>query len=68
MNHVKKTYVVYDNKTDLPVIVDGVAEECAAVMGVSVGTFYACASKGYKHNRWTVVRSGVRRPGDGSEL
>ena len=36
---MSKLYTVYDNKTDLPIIVDGTAKECAAAMGVKLATF-----------------------------
>ena len=41
-------YTVYNNKTDLPVIVDGEARECAAAMGVSLSTFYCAVCRARK--------------------
>lgn len=34
-------YSVYDTKTTLPVIIDGTAEACAKVMGITLGSFYS---------------------------
>lgn len=54
-------YTVYDNRTDLPVIVSGSASECASAMGVVKGTFYSYLTPSGKarRNRWTVVKSGL---------
>ena len=50
-------YTVYDNKTDLPVIVYGTAEECARAMGVNVKTFYHLVrGRKVNGNRWFVMK------------
>lgn len=63
----REKYTVYNNYTDELVIIDGVAEECAAAMRITVGSFY-CAitrmrnSKKYakyrKDEKWTILRKG----------
>ena len=30
----KRLYTVYDNRTDMPIIIDGTAKECAKAMGI----------------------------------
>ena len=56
-------FTVYDNKTDMPIIVCGTALQCANVMGIAVNTFYNFATdndsdlkKKRYGNRWTVIR------------
>ena len=39
------TYTVYDRRTDMPVIISGTAMECAAVMGITLGSFRTIYSK-----------------------
>jgi hypothetical protein len=39
-NTPEKLYTVYDNKTDMPVIIDGTAKECAKAMGMAFSSFY----------------------------
>ena len=39
------TYTVYDRRTDMPVIIGGTARECAAAMGISLGSFYTIYTK-----------------------
>ena len=55
-NRAHTLYIVYDNKTDLPIIVDGTAEQCARVMGIKVQSFYyalmRCERKECK--RWSI--------------
>lgn len=63
----REKYTVYNNYTDELVIVDGVAEECAAAMRITVGSFY-CAVARTKHpekyakyrkdGKWTILRKG----------
>ena len=50
-------YTVYDNRTDLPVIVDGEARECAKAMGISFSSFYSAVSnaRSGKVKRWTII-------------
>lgn len=54
----RQRYTVYDNRTDLPVIVCGLAEECASAMGVVVSTFYSylSPSRKWRGERWTVIK------------
>jgi hypothetical protein len=53
-----KLYTVYNNNTDLPVIVDGTAAECAAAMGLkTVGNFFNTVARvrsGYL-KKWTIL-------------
>lgn len=53
-----KLYTVYNNKTDLPVIVDGTAAECAAAMGLkNIGIFFNTVARvrsGYL-KKWTIL-------------
>lgn len=49
-------YTVYNNKTDMPVIIDGTAEQTAKAMGISFSTFYSAvtlARKG-KIRKWHI--------------
>ena len=65
--HVKGTgttsfciYTVYDNRTDLPVIVDGDARAAAEAMGLTLGSFYSVVSRSDKSNaikRWTIYKN-----------
>ncbi len=64
--HIKGTetrsfclYTVYDNRTDLPVIIDGEATDAAEAMGLTLGSFYSVVSRADKPNaikRWTVYK------------
>ncbi|MBR1810776.1 MAG: hypothetical protein IJ766_03875 [Clostridia bacterium] len=56
-------YTVYDNKTDLPVIVDGTASEAANVMGITVNGLYTavCRQNNHELRRWTILKR-TRRP------
>lgn len=51
------TYTVYDNREDMPVIVDGEARECARVMGIAFGSFYSAVSnaRSGKVKKWTII-------------
>ena len=51
-------YTIYDNRTDMPVIVDGTAEQCAKVMGIKLITFYSYIThtKKGKIKRWHIDR------------
>lgn len=42
---MKYRYTVYERATDIPVIFDGTASECARKMDVSLATFYSYVSK-----------------------
>ena len=54
-------YTVYDNHTDLPLIVCATSEECAKAMGVTVKTFhgYLTPSGKAREKRWTIVSEGL---------
>lgn len=57
-------FTVYDNKTDMPVIVCGTAVQCASVMDISINTFYQIAMRDRDEaekisrygNRWKIIR------------
>lgn len=54
-------YSVYDNRTDLPIVIDAPAEVCAAALKRSVNSFYCLVNrvrKG-KWKRYTVIRRHV---------
>ena len=44
-------YTVYNRKTDFPVMIGGTAKECAAAMGITIGSFYTIYTKTQKGNR-----------------
>jgi hypothetical protein len=50
-------YSVYDNATDMPIIIDGTAKECAAAMGVRLQSFYRTVTrqKNGKSKRFAVM-------------
>ena len=53
-------YSVYDRKTDMPVMIAGTAEECAAAMGITLNIFRTICSKTWKgtrtSKRWEIFR------------
>ena len=53
-----KTYTVYDNRTDFPVVVDGDIYECCKAMGVSVKSFHSIVSRACSGERkkWSIVK------------
>lgn len=58
MGGVRLIYDVYDNKTDLPIIIGGTASECAKLLGISVGAFRHCANT----KKRTVIVNTVEQP------
>ena len=40
----EKLYTIYNNKTDMPVIIDGTAEECAKSMKITLASFYSAVT------------------------
>lgn len=54
----RNRYIIYNNKNkdnDLPLIVDGTANECAAMMGISMATFYCYVTRPVR--KWTIIPS-----------
>lgn len=53
------TYTVYDERSDMPIIVEGTAKECAKAMGIKLCTFYSNISKEEKGivRRWKILKS-----------
>ena len=51
-------YSIYDAKTDLPIVIDATAEECARVLKRSVDSFYCLVSRVRKGKikRYEVLR------------
>lgn len=39
-NTPERLYTIYNNETDMPVIIDGTAKECANAMGLKMSSFY----------------------------
>ena len=56
----QKRYTVYNNRTDMPVIVCGTVEECAKAMGISKEHFYSRRSHSNKgdETKWTIIDEG----------
>ena len=52
-----KRFTVYDNKTDMPVIVSGTAHEAAKAMGIKYDSFWSLYSRFLKgmRIRWTFI-------------
>ena len=48
-------YTVYDNRTDLPIVVEETPERCAEVMGVKLNTFYRAVNR-TEGGRWTILK------------
>lgn len=52
-------YTVYDNRTDLPIVIDGDAKTAADAMGLTLGSFYSVVSRADKPNaikRWSIYK------------
>ena len=56
-----RLYTVYNNKTDMPVIVAGTVEECCKAMGVKLSSFYSLRTKCNqgKVAKWTILNEGL---------
>ena len=57
----RNKYTVYDKHTDLPIIIDGTADKCAAAMGVTVDSFWSARSRflkprKQKDERWEIYK------------
>ena len=52
----KKLYTVYNNKTDMPVIIDGTAEQASKAMGIKLCSFYPAVTnaKTGRTKRWYI--------------
>ena len=61
----KMVYTVYDNKTDLPIIIDGTAKQCARAMNRSEASFHCAVSRCQKgiNKRWTIIKTPVTELG-----
>ena len=57
---VKSRWTVYNNKTDMPVMIDGTVEECAKAMGVTVSYFHKCCylTKRGQCRKWCIIEQG----------
>lgn len=57
----KQTYVVYDKKTTLPVLIDETAERCSDVLGISINSVHRivhwCRRGIYNNSRWEIYRA-----------
>ena len=53
---IHKLYTVYNNKTDLPVIIDGTAEQTAKAMGMTLQTFLPTVSRSIRgiNKKWYI--------------
>lgn len=53
-----KLYTVYNNITDMPVIIDGTAEECAKAMGIKLESFYSYVARLHdgKTKKWYIEK------------
>jgi hypothetical protein len=53
---VGKLYTIYNNKTDMPVIIDGTAEESAKAMKMTLATFYPTVTRAKtgENKKWYV--------------
>lgn len=49
-------YDVYDNKTDMPIIIGGSADECARAMGVKTESFRTYV-KQHRFEKYTVIKT-----------
>lgn len=49
-------YDVYDNKTDIPIIIGGSAAECAKALGIKLDSFRSYIKK-HRCTRYTVIKS-----------
>lgn len=68
-NSTHACYTVYDRRTDLPLIIGGTAQECAAAMKISTGSFHTTYTKLKNGNKratrkWEIFRDA---PGDMEE-
>ena len=63
MNYKTYIYDVYDNNTDMPIIIGGSAKECARVLGIKTESFKCYEGKS-KSGRYTVIRYKPCEVGD----
>lgn len=59
-------YTIYDNRIDMPIIIDGTAEQCARAMHISLASFYSTLSRARKGEvkRWSIYRRYLDNPYD----
>ena len=59
-------YSVYDNRTDFPLIIDGTADECAAALNRSRGSFYCLVDRVRqgKNKRYSILQRMVDEEDD----
>lgn len=70
MNNQKTlVYAVYDNRTDLPVIIDGLPWECADAMCISENAFWGILWRYRKpsngQRQWTMLKCYLDENGEG---
>ncbi len=59
-------YTIYNNKTDMPVIIDGTARECAKAMGMTLSSFRSAVThaKTGKVKKWHIeVQQNIQEKG-----
>lgn len=63
--HAYCVYTIYD-KNDFPIIVDGKAQECADLLGISLASFYSTVSRAKKGllRRRYILRRFIDEDGD----
>ena len=63
-------YSVYDKKTDLPIIIDGTAKQCAEVMDVEYTSFYKIynRAKNGLGEKWEIFQTGGRKARKGTDI
>lgn len=62
MTSYRLLYTVYDNRTDLPIIVDGNARETAEAMGIKYPSVFYKTTFDVRHGknkRWTILTRQV---------
>lgn len=60
MNHKPRyLYSVWRNSDDMLMILDGTADQCAQIMGISRQTFYKIVCWGGSNESWTILKNSV---------
>ena len=62
-------YSIYDNRTDMPIIIDGTAKECAEAFGTTTNSFYCMVNRVRlgKNKRYTVLTRMLDEPEEDME-